>query len=138
MKQLYCTLVLPYLNYGLLLWGNVIKTYMHKLFKIQKRAMRIISNSSFLAHTKPLFAKFGILNIFEMYVKDVVIFMYKFKFNLLPKSFDQCFVTNKDIHNYNTRNKDNFKSRISKTKTIFNTGTTIWKTSLVSTYFTKT
>ena len=125
MKQLYCTLVLPYLNYGLLLWGNVIKTYMHKLFKIQKRAMRIISNSSFLAHTKPLFAKFGILNIFEMYVKDVVIFMYKFKFNLLPKSFDQCFVTNKDIHNYNTRNKDNFKTRISKTKTIFNTGTTI-------------
>ena len=79
-----------------------------------------------LIYTKPLFAKFGILNIFDMYVKDVIIFMYKFKFNLLPKSFDECFVTNKDIHNYNTRNKDNFKTRISKTKTIFNTGTTIW------------
>ena len=47
MYQLYCTLVLPYLNYGLLLWGNVNKFYMNKIFRLQKRALRTISNSSY-------------------------------------------------------------------------------------------
>ena len=47
MYQLYCTLVLPYLNYGLLLWGNVNKLNMNKIFRVQKRALRTISNSSY-------------------------------------------------------------------------------------------
>ena len=34
MYQLYCTLVLPYLSYGLLLWGNVNKFYMNKIFRL--------------------------------------------------------------------------------------------------------
>ena len=39
MHKLYCTLVLPYLNYGLLLWGNVNKVYLNKVFKLQRRAL---------------------------------------------------------------------------------------------------
>ncbi len=126
MKQLYCTLVLPYLNYGLLLWGNVTNEYMNKVFKLQKRAIRTISNSPYLCPTKPLFTKYNILNIFDLYMRDVAIFMYKYKSNMLPQSFDGCFVTNKDTHTYNTRNKDNFKSYIGKIKTIFTNGPKIW------------
>ena len=51
MYQLYCILVLPYLNYGLLLWGNVNKFYMNKVFRLQKRALRTVSNSSYLCPT---------------------------------------------------------------------------------------
>lgn len=47
--KLYCTLVLPYLNYGLLLWGDTSKLYINKVLKLQKRALRSISNSPFLA-----------------------------------------------------------------------------------------
>ncbi len=111
MRQLYCILVLPYLNYDLLLWGKVTNEYMNKVFKLQKRAMRTISNSPYLCSTKPLFTKYNILNIFDLYMRDVAIFMYTYKNNMLPKSFDGCFVTNKDTHKYNTRNKENFKSR---------------------------
>ena len=36
--SLYYTLVMPYLNYGILAWGNSCKTYLNKLLKLQKRA----------------------------------------------------------------------------------------------------
>ena len=53
------------------------------------------------------------------------IFMYKYKNNMLPQSFDGSFVTNKDTH-YHTINKENLKSCIGKIKTIFNNGPKIW------------
>ena len=31
--SLYCTLILPYINYGVLIWGNTCKTYLDKIFK---------------------------------------------------------------------------------------------------------
>ena len=126
MYRLYCTLVLPYFNYGLLLWGNTNKESMTKIFRLQKRALRTISNSSYLSPTKPLFNKYNILNIFDMYTKEVAIFMHKFKSNLLPRSFDGCFLINQDIHNYNTRNKGDFNIPKIKHKTIFACGPKIW------------
>jgi len=126
MQQLYCTIVLPYLNYGLLLWGNAIKEYMTKVLRIQKRAIRTISNSSYLCPTKPLFAMYNLMNIYDMYTIEASIFMYKYKYNLLPQSFNKCFTSNNDFHNYDTRNKENFNTRISKVKNLFTNGPKIW------------
>ena len=68
--KLYCSLILPYLNYGLLLWGNANKTYLNKVYKLQKRALRTISNSSYLSPSKPFFERYNALNIFDMYDKE--------------------------------------------------------------------
>ena len=35
LHTLYCTFILPYLNYGILIWGNTCKTYLDKLIKLQ-------------------------------------------------------------------------------------------------------
>ena len=37
MYQLYCSLIMPYLNYGILLWGSANKEHYSKIFKIQKK-----------------------------------------------------------------------------------------------------
>ena len=124
--QLYCSFILPYLSYGILLWGNATKTYITKLLKIQKRAIRIISNSSYLCHTKPLFEKYKILSIFELYDKELGIFMYKYKNGLLPLSFDHVFTELQSVHNYDTRNKTNFRYDIHKIKSVFTTGPKLW------------
>ena len=50
---LYNTLVLPYFNYGILTWGSIIKED-HHLHKLQKKAVRIITQSDYIAHTEPL------------------------------------------------------------------------------------
>ena len=124
--QLYCSLILPYMTYGILLWGNASKEYLTKIFKLQKRALRIISNSSYLCHTKPLFENYNTLNIFELYNKELGIFMYKYKTGLLPQSFDNLFTELESIHKYDTRNKTDYRLEIHKIKSVLTLGPKLW------------
>ena len=48
---LYNTLILSYINYGLLVWG--VKS--SRIDVPQKKAIRLVTNSSYFAHTTPLF-----------------------------------------------------------------------------------
>ena len=97
MYNLYCALILPYLKYLILLWESAYKKYVDKILKIQNRAIRIISNSSYLCHTKPLFEKYETLDIFDRYKnmkKEQWIFWYKYHNGLLPRVFQfnsTCF-----------------------------------------------
>ena len=124
--KLYCSLILPYLNYGLLLWGNANTTYLNKVYKLQKRALRTISNSSFLSPSKSLFERYNALNIFDMYDKEAGIFMYKYNNNMLPHSFDGLCTEYQSIHSYNTRNKGDYQFHMFRMRTILNTGQKIW------------
>ena len=67
LHTLYCTLVLPYINCGILIWWKACKTYLEKIHKLQKWAVRIISNSHYRSHSAPLFQKHDILNIYDSY-----------------------------------------------------------------------
>ena len=53
--QLYSTLILPYLTYCNIVWTSAADTLQNKLHILQKKAVRVISKSSFRAHTDPLF-----------------------------------------------------------------------------------
>ena len=75
--SLYCTLILPYINYGVLIWGNTCKIYLDKIFKLQKWAIRTISNSHYRSHTGPLFSKYNVLNVHDTFKLSLGIFMYK-------------------------------------------------------------
>ena len=108
LHTLYCTLVLPYINYGILIWGKACKTYLEKIHKLQKWAVRIISNSHYRSHSAPLFQKHDILNIYDSYKLELGVFMYKYFNGLLPMSFNAFFTKLPDIHNYDTRNKSNY------------------------------
>ena len=63
---IYNTLVLPHFHYCLLLWGSVVKEN-HPLHLLQKKALRIITNSDYLAHTEPICKKLRILRISDMF-----------------------------------------------------------------------
>ena len=54
---LYNSLIVSYMNYGLLLWG----IHSHKLELLQKKALGLMTNSNYLAHTTPLLIKHGLL-----------------------------------------------------------------------------
>ena len=51
LHTLYCTLITPYLNYGILIWGSTCKSYLDKLIKLQNWAIRTITNSHYRSHT---------------------------------------------------------------------------------------
>ena len=67
LHTLYCTLILPYLSYGILICGNTCKSYLDKLVKLQKWAIRTVSNSHYRSHTGPLFAKCNCLTVTDVF-----------------------------------------------------------------------
>ena len=72
---LYCTPVLPYLNYGILIWGDTCQLYLDKLFKLQKWAIRTVSNSHYRSHTGPIFARYNVLTVTDMRTLELGAFM---------------------------------------------------------------
>ena len=127
---LYCTLVVPYINYGILIWGNTCKTYLDKIFKLQKWAIRTISLEHYRSHTGPLFEKHSILNVFDSFKLELGVFMYKHQTNLLPKTFSNYFIKHNQVHKYPTRNAEDYS--VHRTKKMFAdrsiriTGPTLW------------
>ena len=119
LHTLYCTLVLPYLNYGKLIWGDTCKSYLNKLIKLQKWAItcRTISNSHYRSHTGPIFYNYNVLTVTDMYTLELGTFMYRYSINVLPSSFTNYFTKRSDIHNYLTRHGNNLN--LTKNKKTF-------------------
>ena len=61
LMTIYRSLIPPHLTYGLLAWGQVYKTHLEKLLKLQKRARRFIYFSDFKQDAVPLFIEAGVL-----------------------------------------------------------------------------
>ena len=70
----------------ILLWGSVVKEN-HSLHLLQKKAVRIITNSDYLAHTEPICKKLRILKISDMFSVALWKFYYKLMNNKLPAYF---------------------------------------------------
>ena len=51
---LFNTLIMPHLHYSLLTWGSSIKEK-HPLHLLQKKALCIITNNDYIAHTEPIY-----------------------------------------------------------------------------------
>ena len=98
---LYNSLILPHLQYAILCWGS--KT--SRLFKLQKRAMRIITCSKYNAHTDPIFKKLRILKLNDIYNQCLLKFYYKFKQKTLPTYFHD--ILSSHSHSYLTRGRNN-------------------------------
>ena len=60
----------------------------HRLSSLQKKALRFITNSSYLEHTTPLLIKHGLLNVGDMYKLKLLKFYYKLSYDLLPTYFN--------------------------------------------------
>ena len=59
--NIYQALIAPYLTYGLTAWGQACKSYLEKLLKLQKWALRFIYFSDHNEHAIPLFVDAHIL-----------------------------------------------------------------------------
>src|SRR6218665_55965 len=61
------------------LWGERVK--------LQKASVRVISHSSYLAHSDPLFSSLKIIKIYDLTHLALLTFKYRAVNNLLPKKF---------------------------------------------------
>ena len=98
--QLYNSLFLPHVNYGILIWGHNNE----RIVKLQKRAVRFITQSKYLAHTDPIFIKLNLLKIQDIFKLNQLKFYYKYLIKSLPNYFQNLNFIRQS--RYNTRRCD--------------------------------
>ena len=120
LKQIYYSLIYSLLNYNICSFGGTYDTHLNRLLLLQKRAVRIICNESFLAHTDPLFFRTGILKIHDIYRLNVALYMFEARHSGI---FDRN-------HHYTTRSYQDlvpFSNRLNVTgNSLMVNGPCIW------------
>jgi hypothetical protein len=106
--SLYYTLIYPYLTYCNIIWGRAANVHLLRLNLLQKRIVRIICKTHFLAHSEPLFIDCKVLNIYQINKYVTGIFMFTYTKGLLPDIFNNMFLKQVDKHNYSTRQNQSF------------------------------
>lgn len=96
--NMYYSLIYPYLIYCVLIWGDSANIHLHPLIMLQKKIIRVITLSDYLAHTPPLFYQTEILAFNDIYRYTLGTYMFK---------QHQNDTIGYPIHNYNTRNLRN-------------------------------
>ena len=82
------------LSYGIIFWGNSHAHHTNSIFKIQKRIVRIITNSSRHDTCQQLFKHLQTLSLPSQYIFSLLVFVIKNR---------DFFHSNSEIHNLNTR-----------------------------------
>ena len=91
------------INYCNLIWANTFPTHLSPIVKAQKRIVRIITKSDYLAHTAPLFDDTKILTVEN--VRKLSLAKYCF---LNIGNFTEDLLAH---HHYNTRNRERLRPR---------------------------
>ena len=103
LRSLYNSLISPYLMYCNLIWGNAADVHLNRLLMLQKRALRIITFSEYLAHTEELFKQLNIPKIHDIHKYSCCLYVFSNK---------NKFEINDDV--YSTRNCNSFKVKFQR------------------------
>ena len=102
MKILYQSLILPHLNYGIKAWG-----FAHsKVFNIQKKAIRIMTNRKVNSHTDPIFRDEKLLKVEDIFKVNCLKMHYRIENESCAPYFSSLIVRNWTVHHYATRARE--------------------------------
>lgn len=102
LKILYDAHVLSHLQYCSPIWCSTYPTHLLPVFRLQKKIIRIITNSDYFDHTQPLFKNNNILKVFDVHRLQIAIYMFK----MIHSNNN---LTLQPQHNYPTRTRDNLR-----------------------------
>ena len=100
---IYKSLILPHLDYCNAVWGCIGNGLSQKLEKLQNRAARIITGSSWDASSAPILHALKWDSIADRRDKQLKSFMFKTVNNLVPEYLSNKFASINTIHRHNLR-----------------------------------
>lgn len=100
LKITYFSLFHSQINYGLIIWGNSSTAI--NIFRMQKKAVRIMAKVSYLEHCRPLFKQFGIMPLPSLYIFNTLIEIHS-RYESIEKQ--------SDVHEYDTRHANNIRMK---------------------------
>ena len=123
MKQIYYSLIYPYISYAILARGSAYKTHIDKIQTKQNHSARLIFfATTYGEHTEsalPLLNLLDVLTVHNVYRFHLLKFTYFWHKGLLPTLFSNYFQYASNVHNYNARyaSKQNLNERKVRTNT---------------------
>ena len=106
LRIIYMSLIQSYLSYGISVWGAANITNLYPLTILQKRSIRLISNSNYLDHTNPIFHRLSILKLHDIYKIRCLKYIYSAIFLNKHKFILNSITAHQINHTYQTRNAD--------------------------------
>ena len=107
MKQIYYSLIYPYISYAILAWGSAYKTHINKIQIKQNHSARLIffatDHGEHTESALPLLNLLDVLTVHNVYRFHILKFTYLWHKGLLPKPFSTYFQYASNVHKYNTR-----------------------------------
>ena len=101
--NIYKSLILPHVSYGLTVWGMASKCYINKILILQKRALRFINFSHFKEHAVPFFIEADSPPVDFLHYEAVGCRMYDIQNGIAPKNILDLFTHTSSIHTYRMR-----------------------------------
>ena len=109
MKLLYFSLVCPHLTYCITVWGNAADYLLNNLLLLQKKFVRLICKTNYLAHTHDLFKNLQLLTIHDLYEFYVDLYTFKVKNNLSPLNRINITFSHNQVYNLRRGNDIDFQ-----------------------------
>lgn len=97
LKSVFYAHVQSHVSYGICVYGGTSNQNMTKILIGQKRALRAMLNFKSNESVKQYFTELKILTVYNLYILECI---------MVVKNNINKFITYKDYHNYNTRNKN--------------------------------
>ena len=107
LRSLYNGLVLPHIQYGLMVWGdfegdgNGVRA--GPLLGYQKRFVGLMAGRRGRYHADPLFASYGVLKVGDLYRQQLRVHGWKFWRGLLPEAQGALLARVGQVHGHATR-----------------------------------
>ena len=120
MKTLYFSFVYPLIFYCISVWGGTFKIHLKPLIILQKKAIRIINNVEYLAHTNELFMKNSILKLEDIHTLQIGVFMFK------NSNLPRFSVTHHHYTRQRTHSVSNFQRLTITQHSIYFIGPKLW------------
>ena len=106
-RSLYNGLVLPHLQYCLMVWGDFEgsrnKIIGGSLLRLQKRLAGMMTGKTGIYHADPLFARHKLLKVEDLYRQQLRIHAWQFCNGRLPQNQASMLQRVSDVHGYSTR-----------------------------------
>ena len=107
--ELYCTLIYPYINYGLMSWGTACQSRLQVIKTKQNKCVRSIFFAKKRENADPYYKLLDILNLENTFNFKISTLVHKIKYDKtnIPEPFIELIPSASEIHNYNTRYASN-------------------------------
>ena len=106
LRSIYTSLIQPHLTYGIISWFEPNTNKIRRLTLLQKKAVRLITNSKYNAHTSNLFQKLKILKLDDLFKKQALILYWKYINNSIPPELKSYLQITNEIHHHYTRHNN--------------------------------